>query len=477
MNKKTVEFQSLLKNKKVAVLGVGISNKPLIRYIAGFGSIITAFDMAEESDPFIQQTKQEFQNESIELTWSCGKNYLEQLHGFDIIFKTPKIRTDLPELIRERSNGTIITSEMEAFMECCPCKMIAVTGSDGKTTTTTLISLILKEEGYTVHVGGNIGTPLLNQLDLIQETDFVVLELSSFQLQSMRKSPDVAVVTNVSPNHLDVHKDYQEYIDAKKNIFLYQGLLGKVVLNFSNDITNNFAREARGEVVWFQKKDANGYYYDKSSMYFPSHHSIPRDQILLVGTHNVENYCAAIAAVQNDVSFESIQTVVRSFQGVEHRIEFVREIGGVAFYNSSIDSSPTRTKATLKAFQEAGKSVVVIAGGKDKNSDYTGLGEAMLQVSRKIILCGQNSPMIRESIEKAMDERILSKTFNSNDKSSKRHDILLFEVNSYEDAVNKAREVAESGECVVLTPAGTSFDRFRNFEERGNVFKSLIQAL
>lgn len=476
MNNKIKDFQSFLKDKKVAVLGVGISNKPLIQYISKFGAIITAFDMAGEADPYIQKAKKEFEDESILLTWSLGENYLDKLQGFDIIFKTPKIRVDLPELVRERNNGTIITSEMEVFIECCPCKLIAVTGSDGKTTTTTMISLLLKEEGYTVHVGGNIGTPLLNQIDSIQESDFVVLELSSFQLHSMRKSPDIAVITNVSPNHLDVHKDYKEYIDAKKNIFLYQSFLGKVVLNYTNDITREFAKDARGDVVWFQKTDENAFYYDGKAIYLTDDQFVSRDQIVLVGTHNVENYCAAIAAVKDFVSNETIGKVLRNFNGVEHRIEFIREIDGVSFYNSSIDSSPTRTKATLKAFLDANKRVVVIAGGKDKNSDYTGLGEAILQVSNKIILCGQNSKLIRESIENALkaknpaNQQIGEIDFTKNN-------VFLCEVESYEEAVQKARELAIKDESVVLTPAGTSFDRFRNFEERGNTFKALINSL
>lgn len=466
MNQKIAEFQNFLKNRKVAVLGVGISNKPLIQYISRYGARITAFDMAEETDLYIQKAKTEFDKDQIELEWSLGKNYLDSLHGFDIIFKTPKVRADLPRLVEERNAGTIITSEMEVFMELCPCKIFAVTGSDGKTTTTTMISLFLKEEGFTVHVGGNIGTPLLDRVDTIKENDFVVLELSSFQLQSMRKSPDVAVVTNVSPNHLDVHKDYQEYIDAKKNVFLYQSFMGRLVLNHHNYVTREMAKEARGEVVWFNKEEDGGYFYNDKEMFFPDHQVISRKEILLVGSHNVENYCTAIAAVRNFVSDESIRKVVHTFSGVEHRIEFVRELDGVSFYNSSIDSSPTRTKSTLKSFLEAGRRVVVIAGGKDKNSDYTKLGEAMLNVSNKIILCGQNSKLIIESIMKGMQFL-----------NVEPEDVTIIETDSYEDAVNKAREMATAGEAVVLTPAGTSFDRFRNFEERGNYFKELVHSL
>lgn len=472
MNRKIKDFHDLLKNKNVAVLGVGISNKPLIKYIYKQGANITAFDMADEDDIFINKTRDEFLNEGIKINWSLGNNYLDKLKGFDIIFKTPKIRVDLPNLIDERNNGTIITSEMEVFMECCPCKIIAVTGSDGKTTTTTMISLLLKEEGYNVHVGGNIGTPLLDRIESIKENDIVVLELSSFQLHSMRKSPDIAVITNISPNHLDVHKDYEEYIDAKKNIFKYQSFLGKLVLNYQNEITREFAGEARGEVVWFMKNDTNKFYYDNNAIYLPENQILNRKDIKVVGSHNAENYCSAIAAVSGLVSANSIYNVAKRFNGVEHRIEFVREIDGVSYYNSSIDSSPTRTKATLKAFEDAGKNVVVIAGGKDKNSDYSGLGEAIIKVSSKIILCGQNSDLIKQSIDEA-----IVKIKNTQKTTFNKETISVFYANSYEEAINKAKEIAKQDDVIVLTPAGTSFDRFRNFEERGNKFKEIVQSL
>jgi len=236
MNQKLEQFKHMIRGKQVAVLGVGISNRPLIRYIHQLGARVTAFDMLAEDDPVLSRTRTDFAAEGIALDWCVGPDYLNRLTGFDWVFRTPKMRPDVPQLLAERERGAIITSEMEVFMALCPARIFAVTGSDGKTTTTTLISLILKEAGYTVHLGGNIGTPLLDRIDQIQPEDMVVLELSSFQLSSMRQSPDVAVVTNVTPNHLDVHKDYQEYIDAKKNIYLYQSFMGRLVLN--NEITS-----------------------------------------------------------------------------------------------------------------------------------------------------------------------------------------------------------------------------------------------
>ncbi len=225
MNKLDI-FKGFLRGKRIAVLGIGISNRPLIRYISDLGGHITAFDKLPAEDPVLRETREAFISEGIDINWRTGPDYLQDLKGFDLIFRTPQMRWDLPQLRAERERGAIITSEMEVFMELCPARIFGVTGSDGKTTTTTLISLMLRQAGYRVHLGGNIGIPLLDRIDHIRPEDMVVLELSSFQLMSMRISPEVAVVTNVSPNHLDVHKDYQEYIDAKRNILAYQPFYG-----------------------------------------------------------------------------------------------------------------------------------------------------------------------------------------------------------------------------------------------------------
>jgi UDP-N-acetylmuramoylalanine--D-glutamate ligase len=465
MNNKIKDLQEFLKGKKIAVLGVGISNKPLIRYLHKFTQDITAFDMAAADDKYILMAKSEFEADSIFIKWSLGADYLDSLKGFDIIFKTPKVRIDLPQLLKERKKGCIITSEMEIFMQFCPCKIIAVTGSDGKTTTTTMISLFLKQEGYTVHVGGNIGKPLLSEIDTINDTDMAVLELSSFQLHAMRTSPDVALITNISPNHLDVHKNYAEYVNAKASIFMYQNVLGKLVLNFNDRTSKKFETMARGEVQYFLKKERNGFYYDSENIYFPPKQKIARKKIFIKGEHNLENYCAAIACVRPFASDATIARVIETFGGVEHRIEYVRAVNGVDYYNSSIDSSPTRTKATLKSFAQDGIKVIIIAGGKDKNSDYQGLGEEMLKVSDRIILCGENANHIKKSL---MDAVKANPVFSLP---------TVIETESYEDAVKEAARLAKTGEAVVLTPAGTSFDKFRNFEERGILFKELVNKL
>ena len=477
-SRKISEFHKYISGRKVAVLGVGISNRPLIRYIHSLGAVITAFDALPDNDPVLQKTRFAFEEEGICLNWSCGSNYLSTLAdgGFDVIFRTPKMRPDVPELRAAVERGSILTSEMEVFMDLCPARIFGVTGSDGKTTTTTLISLILKEAGYNVYVGGNIGTPLLDQIDKIQETDMVVLELSSFQLMSMRKSADVAVVTNISPNHLDVHLNYQEYIDTKKNIFATQSFSGRLVLNGENEITREMAADARGKISYFTWDPQKPLTSHHSALF---DHAFVRDRILMYtsagieqkivsmndivipGNHNVENFLAAICAVMPYASSYNVSAVAKSFGGVEHRIELVRTLDNVRYYNSSIDTSPNRTINTMNALESRCEHGVLIAGGADKKCDYTGLGKAILAVCDRIILCGSNASLIRESLEK----EAAGMTFT------------VIEVQEYSDAVKKARELAAPGEVVILSPVGTSYDRFRHFEERGNLFKKLVAEL
>ena len=358
MKKDFNEFKTFIKGKKVAVVGIGVSNIPLINFLYKLGANVTAFDMKNESE--LGEVAQDFKEKGIELI--LGEGYLNKLTGFEVVFKTPSMRIDSEALVKAKSEGAYITSEMEEFVRYCKGKIYAVTGSDGKTTTTTIISKLLMEEGYKTWVGGNIGTPLFAQIEEINEKDMVVLELSSFQLMTMNLPIDVAVCTNLAPNHLDMHKDMQEYIDAKKNIYLYQEKDDVLVLNIENDITNSFKKEAKGEVREFssKKKVENGAYYEDGILYLDGKEVCKKDDMVIKGMHNVENYLAAFAATKDDVSIKSMKKVVETFAGVEHRCELVRELDGVKYYNDSIASSPTRTLAGLRAFD---KKVIIIVGG------------------------------------------------------------------------------------------------------------------
>lgn len=464
-NKKLEEFKEYIKGKYVAIMGMGVSNTPLIRYLMDLDANITVFDKKTE-DELGKSLIEEYVLQGVQ--FSLGENYMDNLHGYDVIFRSPGIRPDIPPIQKEVERGAILTSEIEKLIELCPSKVIGVTGSDGKTTTTTLIYMMLKEEGYNCYLGGNIGTPLFAKIDDMTPEDIIVLELSSFQLMTLTKSPNIAVVTNVSPNHLDIHKSYEEYIEAKKNIFRFQNENDIVVLNYDNDITKDFAFESKGEVRFFSRKQEleKGVFVENNCIKILDENGkkdvINIDDILLLGMHNVENACTAIAAVKDLVSTEKIVKVLTTFKGVEHREEFVRELNGVKWYNDSIGSSPTRTIAGLASFKT---KVVLIAGGYDKHLDYTDMGKYILDHVRVLILMGQTKDKIKNATLQEIEKR-------DND-----IDLPIFECSTLEEAVKVAYENSKDGDIVFFSPASASFDMFKNFVERGKKFKEIVNNL
>ena len=373
------EFKEFINGKEVAVVGIGVSNIPLINFLVKLGARVTAFDMKNEEQ--LGDVATNFKSKGVKL--ELGEDYLDKLTGFEVIFKTPSMRIDSDALIRAKQEGAYITSEMEEFVRYCKGKIYGVTGTDGKTTTTTIISKLLEAQGYKTWVGGNIGTPLFSNIEEIEEDHMVVLELSSFQLMTMNLPIDVAVVTNLAPNHLDMHKDMQEYIDAKKNIFLYQKENDVLVVNRENDITYGFEKEAKAKVREFSSKRIlnNGAYYNDGILYLEGKEVCKKEDIVIKGMHNVENYLAAFIATKDDVTIETMKKVAESFAGVEHRCEFVREIDGVKYYNDSIASSPTRTLAGLFAFE---REVILIAGGYDKHIPFEPLAEEGYPLYKRI---------------------------------------------------------------------------------------------
>lgn len=451
------EFKYNVAGKNITVIGIGISNLPLIKYLVSLGANVTACDRRSAEDLGENYTELE----KLGVKFNLGDGYLNNLSG-DMIFKTPGMRYDVPELLKAKENGSIVTSEMEVFFEVCPSHIIAVTGSDGKTTTTTLIHKMMTDAGYKTWLGGNIGNPLLTDTEKMKENDWVILELSSFQLHTMRKSPEIAVITNISPNHLDMHKDYKEYIDAKKNIMLYQNEGDTLIVNADNQVTADIGKSANGAVKYFSRNGMADVYLDGNIIKRGIVEILNIKDIKIPGMHNVENYMAAIAAVSGLVSKEVIVNVAKTFGGVEHRIELVRTLDGVKYYNSSIDSSPNRTINTLRVFPN---KVIMIAGGKDKGIPYDEIGPALAEHVKVLILIGATSDKIQE----ALDAEI-NKTGNGKD-------IEVIRATYYEDAVNTARSKAHDGDVVLLSPASTSFDMFRNFEERGNLFKKIVNEL
>lgn len=458
MRKDFKEFKDFIRDKKVAVVGIGVSNIPLINFLVKLDAKVTAFDIKTEDK--LGMIAEEFKNKGVKL--SLGENYLDNLSGFDVVFKTPSMRIDCDALVRAKEEEAYITSEMEEFVRYCKGKIYGVTGSDGKTTTTTIISKLLEKQGYKTWVGGNIGTPLFSQIEDIKKDDMVVLELSSFQLMTMDLPIDVAICTNLAPNHLDMHKDMQEYIDAKKNIFLYGEKDGVLVVNRENEITYSFEKEAKGEVREFSSKRIlkNGAYYNDGKLYLEGQEVISRNEMLLKGMHNVENYLASFIATKDDVEINTMKEVCKTFGGVEHRCELVREIDGVKYYNDSIASSPTRTLAGLKAFDE---EVILIAGGYDKHIPFKPLAEEGYKFIKTLILLGDTKEKIKNAFNKLKEEKGI--------------EVKIIEVNNLEEAVDKAREISESGDIVTLSPACASFDMFPNFMVRGDKFKQIVNKL
>ena len=462
MKQSMQEFFASINGKRIALIGMGRSHLPLIPLFTKYGATVIACDKRDEAalgDAAVQA-------KADGAILSLGEHYLDDI-DVDIALRTPGMRFWCDELNALRDKGVEISSEMEIFFDICPCKIYAVTGSDGKTTTTTIISEILKNQGYTVHIGGNIGKPLLPEIETIAKTDVCVVELSSFQLISMRQSPDVAVVTNLAPNHLDIHKDMQEYIESKKNIVLYQNKDNKAVLNYDNEITRLFDLSCEGEVVFFsrQKKVRRGAYLDGDTIVYAENGKLfdvlDIREIKIPGMHNVENYMTAICAVWGDVSIESIRKVAREFGGVEHRAEFVREFDGVRYYNDSIASSPTRTASGTLSLYDF--KIILIAGGYDKHLDYTELGDKICDKVKVAILMGATADKIETAIR-------------NSSKYTKNNPVII-RVADMAQAVEKARENAVSGDIVSMSPASASFDLYKDFDARGKHFKALVNAL
>lgn len=461
MNKIDSFFEGV-KGKKVCFVGIGTSNLPLIELFSKKGALVSACD----KQSFESLGDNAVRAEKAGARLILGDDYLKNIDT-DILFRSPGTPFYRPELEDARKKGVVVTSEIEVFFDLCPCKIIAVTGSDGKTTTTTIISELLKAEGKTVHLGGNIGTPLLPIIEDIKEEDYAVVELSSFQLISMRKSPDIAVVTNLAPNHLDIHKDMDEYVDSKRNIVLHQNAFSKAVLNLDNKISDNFSSDVRGKLAKFSRKNPveNGAYLDNDTIFYNDYGKITEimniKDIKIPGMHNVENYLAAISAVWGIVSVENIVKVAESFNGVEHRAEFVRKLDGVEYYNDSIASSPTRTAmGTLSLYE---KKIIIIAGGYDKHIPYEPLGPVICDKVKVLVLLGDTAPKIEKAVKNSANYR--------------ENNPIIIRVNNMEEAVNTARKNAVEGDIISLSPASASFGLYKNFAQRGNHFKEIVNNL
>ena len=463
-NQKLEEFEKNLKNKKVAVIGVGVSNIPLIEYLHEKEAEVTIFDSKEEEkidENIIEKIKK------YDFKYYFGENSLSNLKGYELIFRSPSCLPTRKELVEEKQRGAIVTTEIEQLMKMAPCKIIGITGSDGKTTTTTLTYEIIKNAGYTCHLGGNIGIPIFTKLNEIQPEDIIVLELSSFQLMGMEVSPDIAAITNITPNHLNIHKDYQEYIDAKKNIFKNQKNDGILVLNADNEITNNCKEEAHGNVILFSSKQKldNGFIVDngiiKECTDGIRKHLIAVKDLKLRGEHNYQNICTALALTQTLVDTDDALETIKEFSGVHHRLELVRTIDGVEWYNDSASTSPTRGISALNAF--GNKEIILIAGGADKNLDYTPIGKPIVEKVKSLILIGQTATKIFDAVKYELEVQ------------NKQLDIHMCE--TFKQSIELAKRIAKLGQIVLFSPASTSFDMFKDMYDRGDKFKEEVNNL
>ena len=453
------QYLADLRGKQVTIIGIGVSNRPLLKLLAGAGAEVTARDKKTEDQ--LGDIAPQLREWGVKLV--LGEPYMENIRG-DVVFRTPGLRPDHPGLLEAKAAGAAVTSEMEVFFEVCPCPVIAVTGSDGKTTTTSVIAEILRAAGKTVWLGGNIGTPLLDQADKMAPDHVAVLELSSFQLMSMKKTPSVAVITNLSPNHLDWHRDFAEYVEAKCNLFKNQGKDDVLVLNFDNLPSRELAEQAPGRVRFFSRQSipmTDGVWLTNEQLLDNGEPIMDRADIRIPGMHNVENYMAACAALKGLVPHEIMRQVARDFNGVEHRLELTRELDGVRYYNDSIASSPTRTLAGLKCFPS--DKIILIAGGYDKHIPFDELGAALPTAVKTVLLCGATADKIEAAVKAAPDYAPGKP--------------LLVRFDKLDDVVLWARENAQAGDIVLFSPACASFDQFPNFAARGRYFKEKVNQL
>ena len=443
MNNKLLEFNEKLKNSKIAIIGIGVSNLPLLDYLYNMQCDVTIF-----SDNKIEVDISKYH-------YPVHEDGLKKLVNFDIIFRSPGCLPTRDEIVKEKERGALVTTEVEQVIKLTPSKVIGITGSDGKTTTTTLINLVLEASGYKTFLGGNIGTPLFTKINEMTENDIVVLELSSFQLMEMTVSPDISVITNITPNHLDKHKNMEEYILSKCNI--YKNKNGLLVINADNEITKNL--KSNREIRFFSReKETNSFYTLDDKIYYQNKVILEGKDLHIRGRHNYENICACLAATYDLIDLDKAIEAIKKFKGVEHRLEFVREINQVKWYNDSVSSSPTRTIAGLNSYEER---IVLIAGGYDKNLDYSPIAKPILEHVSKLILFGATS----------------DKIYNAVMNMKTNEDIKIFREKTLQDVVNRAKEVAIPGEIVLFSPASASFDMFKNFAERGKQFKDLVNKL
>jgi UDP-N-acetylmuramoylalanine--D-glutamate ligase len=455
------QLKHRLSGKNASVIGLGRSNVPLVRFLLDIGAVVSARDKKKQSS--MNHVTDLYKSDPVKFYF--GEEYLHELDE-DFLFVTPGIPKDLPEISQAVKNGAEIDSEMGLFFDLCQGKTIGITGSIGKTTTTTLTGEMLKKSGLTTYVGGNIGTPLLSEAHSIESDACVVLELSSFQLEIMDKSPQIAAVLNIFPNHLDQHRSMSEYENAKKNIFRFQKSDGITILNMDYPKTKMMAQEIPGILIPFsveQELSEGGYLKDRKIFWKwegKTEEICNLDEIRLPGRHNVGNILvAAMIARLSGAEIDAIKDVARTFSGIKHRLSFVREHNGIRYYNDSKATTPESTISAINAFDDP---ITLIAGGYDKHVSFEELAQVIVKKVSRLILIGVTANQIEESVKKAIGYQ--------NSRISISHKL------SIEEAIMEASQTSPGG-IVLLSPACASYDMFTNYEERGDVFTTVVESL
>lgn len=454
-----------LTNKKIALLGMGIEGMASARFLHKMGAKLWVLD-SRQKDKFDQKVVAEL--EEMKAEFVVGDAYLENLTNYDMIVRSPGFYRLHPALVEAEKQGVEISSQTKLFFDYCPCPIIGVTGTKGKGTTSTLIYEMLKADGRDVYLGGNIGVPSLSFFDDLKKTSWVVLELSSFQLQDLHKSPHIAVMLMITSEHLNVHKDLEEYIDSKRNLVRFQTKDDFTILNRDYPATHEsdiysegqilqVSREREVEEGCFVRDDAVWYRFDGTEKKV-----VDTDKIRLLGKHNQENVCAAVmAATVAGVSRENIYDVVTSFTGLEHRLELVKEVNGVKYYNDSFSTNPETAIAAIQSFSAP---EILLFGGASKSSDFKELGRVIREAKniRAIISLGDEWEKIKaEVLVKNQEAKIL----------------LIEGAETMHQVVQAASKIAQPGDVVLLSPACTSFNWYKSYKERGADFKQEVHKL
>lgn len=488
--------------RRVAVVGMGKSNRALARYLMREGARVTCFDQKTSSG--LGDAHAELS--ALGASWSLGEGYLAPLPEFRWIFLTPGMKKGLPEIVKAKEAGAIISTETALFLERCKARVAGVTGSAGKTTTSTLVGLMLRESlpETPVYVGGNIGEVLIEKVESLAADALVVMELSSFQLELQRQSPSASLILNVRPNHLDIHDSFEEYVAAKKNIYRFQGEQDWCVLNLDDPLTREMSKECPGRVAFFTldaaaaaKSAQDGHqvaWLQGEELWMRGEQGPSTDvrlagisDFLVPGTHNVANaLAAAVLASALGASPEGIRRAIRSFRGVEHRIEFVRELAGVKYFNDSKATSPDETMALLKAVPGP---MVLILGGYDKGVPFDEMAREIVRRGYAVVTMGRTAPKIERALADAATEPDAATGASDATEADaatglcgavgarRSAKVDVVRAGSLDQAVQLAREKAGPGSSVALSPACASYDMFANFEERGTLFKEIVRRL